>query len=82
MARNSISYIQNHELIMYGILNALPRKIISGDNNHRRRTIMLGPASSPIGVIFVIFLFFWGVGYLCYLFGKMDAKTSDKSTGF
>ncbi len=37
---------------------------------------MIGPTANPLMIVFVTTVFFVGIGYLSYFFGKMDAHSS------
>ncbi len=43
---------------------------------------MLGPNFSPIMVVLVNVVFFVGVAALAYLFGNLDARSSQRGSGF
>lgn len=37
---------------------------------------MIGPTANPLMIILVTTVFFVGIGYLSYFFGKMDSHSS------
>ena len=41
----------------------------------------MGPSANPILIFAVLFVYFIGSGYLCYLFGKKDAHSVKSGPG-
>lgn len=44
--------------------------------NKNEKGEAMGPTANPILVFGVILTFFWGMGFVCYLFGRGETKSS------